>query len=121
MAKKILIVDDSELMRVALHKILTTNGYEIVGEAESCEDAMVKFKTLAPDLVILDVIMPGVSGLETLQALIILDSNAKVMMLTVIDKQSMVVEAIHAGAKGFLTKPFHANTLLAEVKRILDE
>ena len=121
MAKKILIVDDSAFIRITLRDILTTNGYEVVGEADSCDDAIIKFKELSPDLVTLDVVMPGVSGLETLQAIIILDRNAKVLMLTAVDKQSLIVEAIQAGAKGFLIKPFSADGVLSEIKRILED
>lgn len=121
MAKRILIVDDSAFIRKTLRNILTTNGYEVVGEAESGDEAIIKYKELHPDLVTMDVLMPGVSGLETLQALMILDRNANVLMITVEGKQSMVVESVQVGAKGFLAKPFSASAVLAEVQRILKD
>ena len=121
MAKRILIVDDAAFIRMTLRNILTTNGYEVVGEADNGDEAIVKYKELQPDLVTMDVMMPGVSGLETLQALMILDGNANVLIITVMGKQSMVAEAMQTGAKGFLIKPFSASAVLAEVKRILKD
>ena len=121
MAKKILIVDDSAFIRMALRDILTTAGYEVAGEADGGEQAVVKFKELSPDLVTLDVVMVGEGGLEVLQEIIKLDRKAKVLMVTAVGKQSMVVDAIQAGAKGFLIKPFESNAVVAEVKRILGD
>ncbi len=121
MAKKILIVDDSAFIRMALRDILVTNGYEVAGEADSGEQAIIKFKELLPDLVTLDVVMAGESGLEALQGIMNLDRNAKVLMVTAMGKQSMIVDAVQAGAKGFLIKPFEFNAVIAEVKRILKD
>ncbi len=121
MGKRILIVDDSAFMRMALRDILTTNGYEVVGEAENGQQAMGKFKELLPDLVTMDVVMTGQTGLEVLRDIINLDRNAKVLMVTAMGKQAMVVDALQAGAKGFLLKPFEANAVIAEIKRILKE
>ena len=119
MAKKILIVDDSAFIRMALRDILTTNGYEVTGEADNGEQAIAKFQELRPDLVTLDVVMPGKGGLETLQEIIKLDPTVKTLMVTAVGKQSMVIESLQAGAKGFLIKPFEPNAVIAEVKRIL--
>ena len=121
MSKKILIVDDSAFIRMALRDILTTSGYEVVGEAENGEQALVKFKELLPDLVTLDVVMAGETGLKALQDIINLDRNAKVLMVTAMGKQSMIVDAVQAGAKGFLIKPFEPNAVITEVKRILKD
>ena len=121
MAKRILIVDDSAFMRMALRDILTTNDYEVVGEAENGQQAMVKFKEWLPDLVTMDVVMAGETGLEVLRQIMDLDRNAKVLMVTAVSKQSMVVDALQAGAKGFLIKPFELNAVLAEIKRILKD
>jgi len=120
-AKRILIVDDSAFIRMALRDILTTHGYEVVGEAENGQQAMVQFKELLPDLVTMDVVMADQTGLEVLREIINLDRNAKVLMVTAMGKQSMVVDAIQAGAKGFLIKPFELNAVLAEIKRILKD
>ena len=121
MAKRILIVDDSAFMRMALRDILTTSGYEIAGEAENGEQALVKFKELLPDLVTMDVVMAGETGLQVLRRIMDLDRHAQVLMVTAVSKQSMVVDALQAGAKGFLIKPFEGHAVIAEVKRILKD
>lgn len=121
MAKKILVVDDSAFIRTALRDILTTSGYEVIGEAENGEQAILKFKELLPDLMTLDVVMGKESGLEVLQQIMGVDRNAKVLMVTAEGKQSMIIEALQAGAKGFLLKPFQPGAVLTEVKRILKD
>ncbi len=121
MAKRILIVDDSAFIRMALRDILVASGYEVAGEADSGEQAVVKFKELLPDLVTLDMVMAGETGLQALQEIINLDRNAKVLMVTAMGKQSLIVDAVQAGAKGFLVKPFESNAVIAEVKRILKD
>jgi two-component system chemotaxis response regulator CheY len=121
MAKRILIVDDSAFIRMALRDIVTADGYEVIGEAESGAQAIEKFKELLPDLVTLDVVMPGETGLGTLQGIMNLDRNAKVLMVTAMGKQSMIVDAVQAGAKGFLIKPFEPTAVIAEIKRILKD
>lgn len=121
MAKKILIVDDSAFIRMALRDILTESGYEVIGEAENGWQAIEKFKELLPDLVTMDVLMADETGLEALKEIMKLDRNAKVLMVTAMGKQAMVVEALQAGAKGFLIKPFESHAVVAEIKRILKE
>jgi two-component system chemotaxis response regulator CheY len=106
---------------MALHDILTEKGYQVAGEAENGEQAVVKFKELLPDLVTMDVVMAGETGLEALRKIMDLDRNAKVLMVTAMGKQAMVVEALQAGAKGFLIKPFESNAVIAEIKRILKD
>lgn len=121
MAKKILIVDDSAFIRTALRDILTDNGYEVAGEAENGGQAIAKFKELLPDLVTMDVVMAGETGLEALKEIINLDRRANVLMVTAMGKQAMVIEALQAGAKGFLIKPFESKAVVAEIKRILKD
>ena len=121
MAKKILIVDDSAFIRTVLRDILVASGYEVAGEAESGEQAVIKFKELHPDLVTLDMMMAGENGLKALQGIINLDRNANVLMVTAQGRQSLIIDAVQAGAKGFLTKPFEPNAVIAEIKRILKD
>ncbi len=121
MAKKILIVDDSAFIRMALSDILKESGYEVVGEAENGAQAIEKFKALHPDLVTMDVVMAGEGGLQALRELISLDRSANVLMVTAMGKQAMVIEALQAGAKGFLIKPFESKAVIAEIKRILKD
>jgi two-component system chemotaxis response regulator CheY len=118
-AKRILIVDDSAFIRMALRDILTENGYEVAGEAENGAQGVMKFKELLPDLVTMDVLMADKTGLEALKEIMNADRNAKVLMVTAMGKQNMVIEAVQAGAKGFLIKPFEPKAVIAEINRIL--
>ncbi len=119
MAKKIFIVDDSVFICKTLQDILTSGGYEVVGDANNGQQALLKFKELTPDLVILDLMIPGENGLDILVGLIKENPKVRILVLTAVVNQAVIVEVVQAGAKGFLNKPFQAKSLLAEVKRIL--
>jgi two-component system chemotaxis response regulator CheY len=121
MPKKILIVDDSTFMRLTLRDILTKAGYEVVGEAKSAEEGVEKYKELKPDLVTMDIVMLGKSGIETIKEIISYDRSAKILMVSAMGQQSLIIESIQAGAKGFVIKPFKPEQVVAEAKRILGE
>lgn len=104
--KKVLIVDDAAFMRMAIRSILVKNNYEVVGEAENGVNAVSKYKELKPDIVTMDITMPDMSGIEVLKSIMQIDSNAKVVMVSAMGQQEMVMEAIMAGAKSFIVKPF---------------
>ena len=119
MGKKILLVDDAAFMRMMLKDILTKNGYEIVGEAENGAKAVEKYGELKPDLVTMDITMPEMDGISALKNIRSIDSNAKVVMCSAMGQQSMVIEAIQAGAKDFIVKPFQADRVLEAVKKVI--
>ncbi len=119
MAKKILIADDSEFMRMTIREILTKAGYDVVGEAETGEEALEKYKVLRPDLVTMDMVMVGKGGIAAVGEIIAHHPSAKVLVVSAMGQQALVVEAIQAGAKGFVVKPFKPEELVAEVKRII--
>lgn len=117
MAKRILITDDALFMRVTLKKILTENGFEVVGEAQNGVEAVEQFKTLKPDIVTMDITMPEMDGLAALKAIRAHDSNARVIMCTAMGQKNMVVEAIQAGAKDFIVKPFQPDRVLEAITK----
>ena len=117
---KILVVDDAQFMRMRAVKLLTQHGYECI-EAENGVEALAKYKAERPDAVMLDITMPDMDGLEALRQLMKIDSNAKVAMVTAMGQQSIVMEAIKAGAKDFVVKPFDPNRVLAAVKKLVGE
>ena len=119
MAKKILIVDDAAFMRMMLKDILTKNGYEVVGEAENGAKAVEKYKEVTPDLVTMDITMPEMDGISALKNIRSIDSNAKVVMCSAMGQQAMVIEAIQAGARDFIVKPFQADRVLEAVKKVI--
>ena len=119
MAKKILIVDDAAFMRMTLRDILTKNGYEIVGEAETGEEGLSKYAALKPDLVTMDIVMLGEGGIKSVKEILAKHPTAKILMVSAMGQQALIIEAIQAGAKGFVIKPFKPETVLAEVERIV--
>jgi len=119
MGNKVLIVDDAAFMRMMIKDVLTKNGFDVCGEAENGKVAVEKYQELQPDLVIMDITMPEMNGIEALKA--IKDSNAaaKVVMCSAMGQQAMVIEAIQSGAKDFIVKPFHAERICEAVRKVL--
>ena len=111
MAKNILICDDAAFMRMMIKDILTKNGYNIAGEAENVE--------LKPDLVLMDITMPEMDGIEALKKIKETDPNAAVIMCSAMGQQAMVIESIQSGAKDFIVKPFQADRVLEAVQKVV--
>ncbi|CAI6026986.1 response regulator [Cohnella ginsengisoli] len=119
MANRILVVDDAAFMRMMIRDILTKNGYEVVGEAQDGSQAIEKFKELSPDLITMDITMPEMDGIAALKEIRKMDSNAKVIMCSAMGQQAMVIDAIQAGAKDFIVKPFQADRVIEAIKKTL--
>ncbi len=119
MGNKILIVDDAAFMRMMIKEVLTKNGFEVVGEAENGARAVEQFNALSPDLVIMDITMPEVNGIEALKMIKAAKADAKVIMCSAMGQQAMVIEAIQAGAKDFIVKPFQADRVCDAVRKVL--
>lgn len=119
MSKKILLVDDAAFMRMMLKDTLTKNGYTEIYEAVDGADAVEKFKEIGPDLVVMDITMPNMDGLEALKAIRALNGSANVVMCSAMGQESMVMEAVRSGAKDFIVKPFKPDRVLKTVNSIL--
>ena len=119
MAKNILICDDAAFMRMMIKDILTKNGYNVAGEAENGLRAVDKYKELSPDLVLMDITMPEMDGIQALKEIKKLDAGAKVIMCSAMGQQAMVIESIQAGAKDFIVKPFQAERVIEAVKKVI--
>jgi len=119
MAKNILICDDAAFMRMMIKDILTKNGYNIVGEAENGAKAVEKYAELKPDLVLMDITMPEMDGIEALKKIKAADANASIIMCSAMGQQAMVIESIQSGAKDFIVKPFQADRVLEAVKKAI--
>lgn len=119
MANRILIVDDAAFMRMMIRDILTKNGYEVVGEAQDGAQAVEKYRELKPDLITMDITMPEMDGITALKEIKKQDSNAKVIMCSAMGQQAMVIDAIQAGAKDFIVKPFQADRVIEAIKKTL--
>ena len=119
MAKSILICDDAAFMRMMIKDILTKNGYNVVGEAENGAKGVEKYGELKPDLVLMDITMPEMDGIQALKAIKSSDADAKVIMCSAMGQQAMVIESIQNGAKDFIVKPFQADRVLEAVKKVV--
>ena len=119
MAKNILICDDAAFMRMMIKDILSKNGYNVVGEAENGAIAVEKYSELKPDLVLMDITMPEMDGIQALKKIRANDGNACVIMCSAMGQQAMVIESIQAGAKDFIVKPFQADRVIEAVKKVV--
>lgn len=118
MPKTILVVDDAAFMRMMIRDILAEEGYTI-HEAVNGRDALEKFDEVRPDLVTMDITMPEMGGLEALREIRKQSPNARVLMVSAMGQQQMIVDALEAGAMDFLVKPFQPTKVLETVKKCL--
>jgi len=119
MAKRVLIVDDAAFMRMMIKDILSKNGYEVAGEADNGLKAVEKYKELTPDLVLMDITMPEMNGIEAVKNIKAIDPGAKIVMCSAMGQQAMVIESIQAGARDFIVKPFQVDRVLEAVRKVL--
>lgn len=116
--KNVLIVDDAAFMRVTIKNMLEKNGYSVVGEAENGKVAVQKYHELKPDIVTMDITMPEMDGLAALKSIIQINPEAQIVMMTAMGQQGMVKDAVMAGAKGFIVKPFKEETVISALKKL---
>ncbi|MDI9389508.1 MAG: response regulator [Synergistota bacterium] len=119
MGKSVLIVDDAAFMRMMLKDILTKNDFEVVGEAENGKVAVAAYQKLQPDIVTMDITMPEMNGIDAVKAIKTLDASAKVVMVSAMGQQPMVIEAIQAGAVDFIVKPFQPDRVVEALNKAL--
>ncbi len=120
MSIKILIVDDAVFMRNMIKDIFSGDEFEVVGEAANGVEAIEKYKELNPDVVTMDVVMPLKSGIEAVKDIVSDDRDAKIVMCSALGQDSLIMEAIEAGAKDFIVKPFKAEKVIEIVKRTVE-
>lgn len=115
----VLIVDDAAFMRKVLTDALTSGGHAIVGEAANGQEAVEQFQALRPDITTLDITMPEKDGLSALKEILSFDPGAKVIMCSALGQESKVIEAVKAGARDFVVKPFQPDRVLEAVSKAL--
>jgi two-component system, chemotaxis family, chemotaxis protein CheY len=116
-AKRILITDDALFMRVTLRNILTKSGYEIAGEASNGRESVELYQQMQPDLVTMDITMPEMDGISAVRRIRELNPDAKIIMCTAMGQKNMVMEAVAAGARDFIIKPFQPDKVLESVQK----
>lgn len=119
MAKRILIVDDAAFMRMMIKDILIKNNFEVVGEAQDGSEAVEKYKDLTPDLVTMDITMPEKDGITALKEIRQINPEARIVMCSAMGQQAMVIDAIQAGAKDFIVKPFQSDRVIEAIEKSL--
>ena len=120
MAKSILICDDAAFMRMMIKDILVKNGYNIAGEAENGVKAVEKYQETKPDLVLMDITMPEMDGIQALKKIKAIDANEIVVMCSAMGQQAMVIESIQSGARDFIVKPFQPDRVIEAVKKAVE-
>ncbi|MGB4250073.1 MAG: response regulator [Limnochordia bacterium] len=118
MAKTVLIVDDTAFMRMTLRNVIEKNGYQVVGEAADGEEAIALYRELQPDLVTMDITMPKMDGITAIKEIMRIDPQAKIIVCSAMGQKPMVIEALSAGAKDFLVKPFDAERVVESLRKI---
>lgn len=118
MSKRVLIVDDAIFMRNLIRDILTEGGYTVVGEASNGEEAVEKCKTLSPDIITMDIVMPVMSGIDAVREIKKINNNVKIVMCSALGQESLVMEALEAGAQDFITKPFKKERVLEVLRKL---
>ena len=121
MALQVMVVDDALFMRSMLKDIITRGGDEVVAEADNGEAAPKIYRDVQPDLVTMDIVMPRKSGIEALQEIMAGDPQACVIMVSALGQDTLVHEAVAAGARDFIGKPFREDKVLATIRRVTEQ
>ena len=119
MSSTVLVCDDAVFMRTMVSDILSQAGFTVVGEAENGKQAVEKYQQLKPDLVTMDIIMPEMGGIEAVKQITQMDAAARILMCSAMGQQALVQEALQAGARDFVVKPFQPSRVLEAVQRVL--
>ena len=118
MARKVLVVDDVPFVRKTISRILSEANYQVIGEAEDGLSAIQQYRKLQPDIVTMDIVMPNMSGIEATRKITQLDKAARVLIISAMEQENLVMESINAGARDYLLKPFSAEELLKTIERL---
>jgi two-component system chemotaxis response regulator CheY len=119
MNKRVLIVDDAVFMRNMIREILSGAGFDVVGEAGNGVEAVERWRELRPDVTTMDIVMPFRSGIEATREIVGSEPRAVVVMCSALGQESLVMEAIEAGASDFIVKPFRPEEVLGVVRKVL--
>jgi len=119
--KRVLVADDASFMRQMIRDIIEPEGYQVVGEASDGVEVVEKFRELQPDLVMMDIVMPKRSGIDAVKGIMELDPGARVVMCSALGQEALVMEAIQAGAKDFIVKPFKPDSVVTTLAKVLEK
>ncbi|MEI4768092.1 response regulator [Psychrobacillus sp. FJAT-51614] len=114
----VLVVDDAVFMRATIKRMLENEQFEVIGEASNGNEAVELYRQLLPDVVTMDITMPGMTGIEAVKAIVTEYPDAKIVMVTALGQQKLIVEAIENGAKDFITKPFNPEQIIQVLQNV---
>ncbi len=120
MARTVLITDDTAFMRMTLRNVIQKNGFQVVGEAADGAEAVKKYVELKPDLVTMDITMPKMDGITAIREIVKIDSSARIIVCSAMGQKPMVIDALNAGAKDFLVKPFDAQRVIEALNKAVN-
>ena len=118
---RVLVADDASFMRQMIREIVEAEGHEVVGEASDGDEAVEEFKRLHPDVVTMDIVMPRRSGIDAVKGIMEMEPTAKVVMCSALGQETLVQEALQAGAKDFIVKPFKPDAVLSTIGKVLEK
>ena len=118
---RVLVADDASFMRQMIREIVEAEGHEVVGEASDGDEAVEEWKRLHPDVVTMDIVMPRRSGIDAVKGIIEIDPTARVVMCSALGQETLVQEALQAGARDFIVKPFKPDSVVATLKKVLEK
>ena len=116
---RVLVADDASFMRQMIREIVESDCHEVVGEASDGMEALDEYKRVSPDVVTMDIVMPRRSGIDAVRSILELDPSARVVMCSALGQESLVSEALEAGARDFIVKPFKPDSVLATIAKVL--
>ena len=121
MKARVLIADDASFMRQMIREIIEPEGYEVVGEATDGAEAVEQYEQLHPDLVTMDIVMPKRSGIDAVKGILEKTPDACVVMCSALGQETLVMEALQAGAKDFIVKPFKPDNVISTLQKVLEK
>jgi two-component system chemotaxis response regulator CheY len=119
MSARVMVVDDALFMRAMIREALANSGFQVVAEASNGEEAVARYQEVRPDVVTMDITMPQMDGVQAVREILRQDPSARIVMVSAMGQQALVVEAIQAGARDFVVKPFDQTRLVEAIRRAL--
>lgn len=119
--KRVLVADDASFMRQMIRDIIEPEGFEVVGEASDGDEVVSLYDELSPDLVMMDIVMPARSGIDAVRAIIEKHPTAQIVMCSALGQETLVMEAVQAGARDFIVKPFKPEAVLGTLHKVLEK
>ena len=121
MALRVLVADDAAFMRQMIREIIEPEGFEVVGEASDGVEVVQSYRDLEPDLVMMDIVMPRCSGIDAVKEIVAESPAARIVMCSALGQESLVMEALQAGARDFIVKPFKPDSVIETIKKVLEK